>query len=197
MTPPALRSDAQRNRAAIVDAALACLAVNARASMTEIAQTAGVGRVTLYGHFSSRKELIDAAAAQTMRRAEAELAPLNLDGDPAAALDLLVRSSWRLIDDYHGLIAAAEDELGSDYIREHHDATMLLVRHLIERGQHAGVFRTDLSSHWLTACYFSLLHGAAAEIRAGRLKESEAATALPSTIKSLVAVPAAEDSRAH
>ena len=50
--------------------------------MTEIAHAAGVGRVTLYGHISSRSELLDAAAIQTMRLAEAELAPLDLDGDP-------------------------------------------------------------------------------------------------------------------
>ena len=186
------RADAQRNRAAIIDAALGCLAANPRASMTEIAHAAGVGRVTLYGHFSSRKELVDAAAAQTMRLVEAGLTPLNLDGDPREALDLLVRSSWRIVDDFHGLLAAAEDELGSDHIRAHHDATMLRVRQLIERGQDAGVFRTDLSAHWLTACFFALLHGAAAEIRTGRLTESEAAAALPLTIKSLTARPVPE-----
>ncbi len=187
LTGQARRADAQRNRAAIIDAALVCLAANPRASMTEIARAAGVGRVTLYGHFSSRKELLDAAAAQTMGLAEAKLAPLNLDGDPGEALELLVRSSWRIVDDFHGLLAAAEDELGSDHIRAHHDATMLRVRRLIERGQEAGVFRTDLSSRWLTACFFSLLHGAAAEVRAGHLKESDVATALPATIKSLTA----------
>ncbi|NVM96570.1 TetR/AcrR family transcriptional regulator [Arthrobacter wenxiniae] len=181
------RADAQRNRAAILDAASACLAANARASMTEIAQAAGVGRVTLYGHFSSRGELLDAAAAQTMRRVEEELAPLKLDGDPSEALDLLVRSSWRIVDNFHGLLAVADDDLGSDRIREHHDATLLRVRALIERGQEAGIFRTDLTSQWLTGCFFSLLHGAAAEIRAGRLTESDAAKALPATIKSLTA----------
>lgn len=181
------RADAQRNRAAIIDAAVACLAANARASMTEIAQAAGVGRVTLYGHFASRRELLDAAAAQTMRRVEEELGPLKLDGDPSEALDLLVRSSWRIVDNFHGLLAAADDELGSDRIREHHDATLLRVRALIERGQEAGIFRTDLTSQWLAGCFFSLLHGAAAEIRAGRLTESDAAKALPATIKSLTA----------
>ncbi|MEO6531081.1 MAG: TetR/AcrR family transcriptional regulator [Specibacter sp.] len=181
------RADAQRNRAAIIDAALACLATNARASMTEIAQAAGVGRVTLYGHFSSRRELLDAAAAQTMRVAEDRLAPLKLDGDPRAALDTLVRSSWRIVDDFHGLIAAAEDELGSEQIRAHHEATMHRVQRLIERGQQTGAFRTDLSPGWLTSCYFSLLHGTAAEIRAGRMTESEAEESLPATINSLTA----------
>ena len=61
--------------------------------MAEIAQAAGVGRVTLYGHFSSRRELIDAIVEQTMHEAEAQLAPLSLDGDPLQALDRLVRNA--------------------------------------------------------------------------------------------------------
>jgi TetR/AcrR family transcriptional repressor of mexCD-oprJ operon len=184
-----LRADAQRNRSAIMNAALACLAANPRASMTEIAKAAGVGRVTLYGHFSSRTELLDATAEQAMLSVEARLGPMDLNGDPLEALDLLVRQSWRLLDGFRGLLAAAEAELDSDQIREHHDQAMLRVRQLIERGQADGMFRNDLSSQWLTASFFSLLHGAAAEIRAGRLGEPEAATALPATITSIVAIP--------
>ncbi|MFQ4147636.1 TetR/AcrR family transcriptional regulator [Arthrobacter sp. LAPM80] len=186
------RADAQRNREAILDAALACLATNARSSMTEIAAAAGLGRVTLYGHFSSRKELLEAAATRTMARVEARLTSLKLDGDPTAALDLLVRSSWRILADLQGLIAAAEEELGTAHVRDHHDVTMLRVQRLIERGQGTGVFRTDVSPTWLTSCYFTLLHGSAAEIRAGRITDAEVAHSLPLTITSLMAARAPE-----
>ena len=54
------RADARRNIAAILDAALLCLARDPDASIADIAQAAGVGRVTLYGHFKSRADLIDA-----------------------------------------------------------------------------------------------------------------------------------------
>jgi AcrR family transcriptional regulator len=189
------RADAQRNRAAIIDASLACLAANPRASMAEIAQAAGVGRVTLYGHFSSRKELIEAATVQTMSRADAQLAPLDLDGAPREALHLLATSSWRILDDLHGLLSAAEQELGTDRIREHHGQTLFRVHQLIERGQAEGVFRSDQSAAWLTACYFAILHGAATEIRAGRLSEAQAAKAIPDTIQALVSVPATQAPR--
>jgi AcrR family transcriptional regulator len=180
------RADAQRNRAAIIDAALTCLAANPRASMTDIAHAAGVGRVTLYGHFSSRKELIEEAAVQTMSRADAQLSSLDLGGDPLDALELLVTSSWRILDDLQGLVGAAEQELGADRIREHHDQTMHRVHRLIERGQAEAVFRSDQSAAWLTACYFAVLHGASAEIRAGRLADEEAARVIPETIRALV-----------
>jgi AcrR family transcriptional regulator len=186
------RADAQRNRAAIVDAAVSCLAANPRASMAEIAQAAGIGRVTLYGHFSSRPELIRAVLAETMGHVEGHLAPLQLDGEPGAALNLLVTSSWRIIDRFHGLLEAAEQELGTEVIRGHHDQVMLRVRRLIERGQTEGAFRSDLPADWLASCFFAILHGGAAEIRAGRLSETRAEMVIPATIQALVAVPAAQ-----
>ena len=48
------RADAQRNVQRILDAAVACLAERPNATMADIAKVAGLGRVTLYGHFSSR-----------------------------------------------------------------------------------------------------------------------------------------------
>ena len=49
------RSDALRNIEAILEAATTCLARDPDASVNSIAQAAGVGRVTLYGHFESRR----------------------------------------------------------------------------------------------------------------------------------------------
>ena len=54
------RADAKRNVAAILAAAAECLARNPDTSMGEIAAAAGVGRMTLYGHFKTRAELLNA-----------------------------------------------------------------------------------------------------------------------------------------
>lgn len=60
-SPPARpqRADARRNTASILDAAVLCLTRNPDASVAEIAKAASVGRVTLYGHFKTRAELVD------------------------------------------------------------------------------------------------------------------------------------------
>jgi TetR/AcrR family transcriptional repressor of mexCD-oprJ operon len=181
------RADAVRNRDAILDAALGSLLENPQAGMAEIAQAAGVGRVTLYGHFSSREELIDALFERTIRRAEAQLATLDLDGDPEEALEILVRSSWRIVDAFHRLLAAAEHALSPDRIRDHHQQPMQRVSRLIARGQAEGRFRQDQPIAWLTACFYAILHAAAAEVRTGRLAESDAATVIPATIKVMLA----------
>jgi AcrR family transcriptional regulator len=56
-----LRADAQRNRAAIIQAAAALLHRDgANASLEEIARQAGVGSATLHRHFRGRQALLEA-----------------------------------------------------------------------------------------------------------------------------------------
>lgn len=185
--PRATRSDAVRNREAILEAAVDELARDPRASMADIARAAGVGRVTLYGHFSSREELVEAALLLVIERSEAELASLDLSGEPIAALDLLVRRSWRIVDTFHRLLGVAEDTLSNDRILAHHAEPMARVRALIERGQREGAMRNDLDAAWLTTCFTAMLHTAAAELRAARLAEADADRVVAATVVSLLA----------
>ena len=46
----------------------------------------------------------------------------------------------------------------------------------------SGVFRTDLPAPWLVATYYSVLHGAADEINAGRLSEEDAPWVITRTL---------------
>ncbi|GIJ43419.1 transcriptional regulator [Virgisporangium aliadipatigenens] len=83
---PARRRDAQRNRAAIVEAAVK--AMTGRASvvpMPEIARRAGVGQATLYRHFPDRRALTAAVVHHHMERLEHHAALVA----PPAFRDLL------------------------------------------------------------------------------------------------------------
>lgn len=176
------RADARRNIAAILDAALDCLSRDPQASIAGIAAAAGVGRVTLYGHFPSRAELIDAAFAHAMRQAEETLDVIDLSGDPRGALARLVASSWRIMDRFRGALAAAERELPPGRIRAHHDEPMSRVADLIVRGQRDGVFRTDLPVEWMVTLFYTVMHGAAGEIGAARLEPGDAARVITATL---------------
>src|SRR6267143_267009 len=62
------RSDARRNRDAILAAALEALTESPDASLNAIAKRAGVANATLYRNFPTREELVLATYQQDVRR---------------------------------------------------------------------------------------------------------------------------------
>jgi AcrR family transcriptional regulator len=183
------RADARRNIGVILDTALTCLVRDPDVSIGDIAKAAGVGRVTLYGHFPSRAELVDAVFAMTLERAERALMAVDTTGDPRDALTALIASSWRLVTEFRALLAAAERELPAERVRAHHDQPMHRVRTIIARGQRDGVFRDDLPTSWLVTVFYSVLHSAAGEITAGRLRDRDAVEVITATLLSAYAPP--------
>lgn len=186
---PNQRADARRNRAAILAATVTALRANPDASVADIAAEAGVGRMTLYGHFSTRAELIEAALTDSLERAENVLADVSLDGDAREAFSRLIASSWKLLDQSRGLLAAAQKELPPARIRELHEKAEARMRGLLERGQSEGAFRTDLPVSWLLATTHVVMNGAAEEISAGRLDAEDAARFIDATLQPAFAAP--------
>ena len=180
------RADAVRNIERALDAAVTCLSARPNATMAEIAKQAGIGRVTLYGHFASRAELIDAVVARVVERGDEALAQVDLDGDPRAALERLIRSSWRLVDEARTVIAAAEAELPAERIRSLHDSPAARVQALIERGRDDGAFRDDTPVTWQIAVLHQVLHGAGAEVAAGRVAPADAPDLITATVFDLL-----------
>ncbi len=183
------RADARRNIAAILAAGEECLVRNPEASMSEIARTAGVGRVTLYGHFPSRAELVDGVFARVLEGTEQTLAVVDTSGDPAAALRRLVDSSWRIVHQFRAVLVAAQRELPADQIRRHHRTHLDRFERLLDRGQRSGVFRQDLPADWLVTVCMTLMHTAAEEVLAGTRGEDDAGAAVVETVLSTWRVP--------
>ncbi|MFG1706305.1 TetR/AcrR family transcriptional regulator [Nonomuraea sp. M3C6] len=185
---PTRRADAERNIAAILEAGTRLLSADPTASVADIAKAAGVGRVTLYGHFPSREALVDAVLDHTVDMADAALGDGEIDTAPAPeAMAGLLRSSWEILDRHRRLFVAADRVLATERIREHHDRPLRRVERLIARGQDDGDFRTDLPLPWLVTTFFSIIHSAAQEREAGRLSPEEVEQVLTKTMLSLLA----------
>ncbi|MFG1697175.1 TetR/AcrR family transcriptional regulator [Nonomuraea sp. NPDC049309] len=185
------RADAERNIAAILDAGTRLISADPTVSVADIAKAAGVGRVTLYGHFPSREALVDAVLDHAVNVADIMLADEFIETAPAPeAMARLLRSSWEVLDRHRRLFLAADRTLPTERIRQHHDRPLQRVRRLIERGRRDGDFRADLPLSWLVTTFFSILHSAAQECEAGRLEPEEAESVLIKTMLSLLTVPA-------
>ena len=84
----------------ILDATLAVLARTGRQlSMSDVAQTAGVSRMTLYRHHASKDDLLRALARHEQHRFDATLATALLDvSDPADRVDAILRAIVAFLD---------------------------------------------------------------------------------------------------
>lgn len=177
-----LRADARQNRERIVDAAIHRLAQDPNASVADIAERAGVGRVTLYSHFPSREELVEAALVGVLDRGDAVLAGVDLTGDSRAALARLIEASWLLTAQTGALLDAARAVLPAGRVHELHVKPTERVLDLLRRGQAAGELRSDLPLEWMASALHHLVKGAAVDVSRGTLDPAE----VPGLITALV-----------
>jgi TetR/AcrR family transcriptional repressor of mexCD-oprJ operon len=138
------RLDAVQNEERIVETALKLLARDPQAAMDEIARAAEVGRATLYRHFSTREDLVEALrvragddAAEAMRRSRLE------EGSASAALGRLILELIKVGDRYQFLVQLPEVPA----TRRRDDLTAQFLA-LIRRGQDAGEFAAAAPAEW-------------------------------------------------
>jgi AcrR family transcriptional regulator len=95
--PRAMRADARRNREKVLSAARQVMARKGLdAQMEEIARRAGVGVGTVYRHFPTKEDLVEALAGARFERL-AELARDALEKeDPWAAFEEFMRSAAKI-----------------------------------------------------------------------------------------------------
>lgn len=136
MTSEAERADVTRNRGAILDAAVDVLAADPSASLTEVAQRAGLGRATLYRHFPSREALREAIRVEALQRAEVALADAGLEGLPPRegvrrAAEVLVPLGMR----FRVLLAEGAD-VDPDFVAARDRALAPLMALVVRAGGH-------------------------------------------------------------
>jgi TetR/AcrR family transcriptional repressor of mexCD-oprJ operon len=156
--PQRKRADAERNVAAILEAATSTLALQPQTGMDEIAVAAGVGRATVYRHFPTREDLVRAIYARALDEGEAVILGLALEEGPAVeALERTIDALLGLADRYRLLAfqSGAHEDL-----RECEEQVGAPLIELIERGQATGEFRSDLPARWVITAMGALLNAA-------------------------------------
>lgn len=155
----ALRADAERSVRAILEAAERVLAQDAGASMEQIAEAAGLTRITVHRRFANRQALLEALAVSAKQQLIDAIEEARPDAAPAlvalyrvTANVLRVKNSWRFTLSHatpHTSTAAALWE-------EIHAHT----RELLTRAQREGLLAPEADLEWTGQVYYALLNEA-------------------------------------
>lgn len=135
----ALRQDARRNRAALVEAAVDVFRdEGAGAPLDLVARRAGLGRGTLYRHFPDRGALVAAVLHRQVEHLE-EVAERH---DDALGLERLLVEICRFELDLPGVMAVVRAQaVPRDEVDEVMRRTTTLLTHALERALAAGAVR--------------------------------------------------------
>jgi TetR/AcrR family transcriptional repressor of mexCD-oprJ operon len=189
-TPGYQQAIADRNIEAILDAATELLARQAQVSISAVAKQAGLSRVTVYAHFPTWEALLEAAVERAVRQSMAALeATRPDDGPPVQALERMIGAAWPHLARYQAMAQAVAEQLSPAAVTRTHQAAHQMIGTLLGRGQGDGSFRTDLPADWLITASIALIHACAAEVRADRISEHDAALVLTVTIRDLFTGP--------
>jgi TetR/AcrR family transcriptional regulator, mexCD-oprJ operon repressor len=172
------RAVGDRNHEAILEAAVGVLAAQPEAGVAEIAAAAGVGRATVYRHFATREELIDALRLHAGEEARRRFADARVDeGDPIDALERLVAAMLALGDRYR--VIFPQDQQARPRRRE---VLLKPLTRLIARAQAEGAIDPEVPPAWVIASLRALLRTAVGEIEARRLARDAAAARVVRTL---------------
>jgi len=155
------RSDAQRNRARILEVAKeAFTRFGADASLDDIAKQAGVGAGTLYRHFPTRDALIEAVYRSEVEKLAAAARKMAETMPPMKAL----RAWMLLLIDYIGakhIIAPALNSLVGGPARLYEDSRSLIqgaIDELVKGAKKSGDVRTDIDATDLLRAMIGISH---------------------------------------
>jgi AcrR family transcriptional regulator len=188
--------DVVSNRDDILGAAQRTLNVDAAASMTQIADAAGVSRATLHRHFATREALLTELGTRSLDRWEERLDAGDMEAVAASGDAAAIRALLR--------------ELVAGYVEDSDDFGFALTDHVIltdaeliartarladretvlfEAGQAAGVLRPDVPARWLGHAVYGLLVAGREAVRIGDVARRDVPQIVLSSFLTGVAAP--------
>jgi TetR/AcrR family transcriptional repressor of mexCD-oprJ operon len=184
------RSDATRNREAILSAGFEVLSRKPDAGLTEVARLSGLTRTTVYAHFASREELLAELLRRAVEHATRAIDASNPAQGPAeVALQRVLAASWQQVA-HHAQLTEAIGHILGERAAELHAPVELRLSELVSRGRREGAFRDDVPVPWLLTVYFALVHAAGRQVANGASTASDAERSLLATLLAAFGAPA-------
>ncbi|MQY23968.1 TetR/AcrR family transcriptional regulator [Nocardia macrotermitis] len=149
-----LRSDAARNRDALLAAATRTFAASdTEPSMRAVAREAGVGIATLYRHFPTRESLVDAVYRDQVQRLTQGADTLLRQVPPIEALRAWMDLFGTWLSTKHGMIDTLRTMIDAGEIphTETRDELLAAIARILETGSATGDLRPDITAEDIAA----------------------------------------------
>jgi AcrR family transcriptional regulator len=183
------RSDARRNRDAVIDCAIELLGRDPSASMGEIAAASKVGRTTVYRHFSNRDELLAAMFIRVVQESQ-EMTHATV-AEATSAEDLLRRLSPAMMQ--IGLrfrFLHSHRHLGRQALDDSKQVPDDPVRMYLAEARERGELRPGQSDQWIASTIQALAIAALDDLHAGHTDVETASSMLADTLVAAIVQPA-------
>ena len=146
--PTSARADARRNRARLIEAALAAFTAAPEATLESIARDAGVGIGTLYRHFPTREALIEAVYRAELERLCDGASELLGELAPDAALRAWFGRYAEFVTTKRGMAEALRAVIASGAITSSQTRERLsaAIQTILDAGVAAGTLRGDVQA---------------------------------------------------
>lgn len=150
---------ASRSRKALMEAGINTLLLNSDASMSEIAERAGVGRATLYRHFSTREQLILAIALESLEETDKACAHIHeqkLNG--RAAIEEVFYSIMPLADRFHFLLSLWNVVDNNKQLKQIYDRQLAQLENRIKEAKQEKTIKKSIPNDWLVVVIDNLIY---------------------------------------
>lgn len=184
------------DREGVLAVAQRALNADPAASMTAVAEAAGIGRATLHRHVESREALLVELGTRSLDRWEERLDAADAEGVAASGDAVRIRAAVETL-----VLAYVDD--ADDYGFALTDQVILANAALVERtreldaresvllvaAQRAGVLRPDLPERWLGHAIYGLLVAGREVVRRGDVARRDLGRLVLSTLLTGIGAP--------
>ena len=163
------------SRDAIVDAAIATLARSPDASLSVIAEAAGVSRATLHRHFPSRGALIDAVCLQALRETDAAVNAIDYTTMSSTSYLLAVFEAIIPLGDRFHFLAKVAAETASVAVNDAYAHQTRGVEEMVRWMEREGALAPSVPADWAVLVIDALIYTSWMAVREGRIAPRQAA----------------------
>ena len=160
---------------AIIEAAFAVFSRDPSASLSEVAERAGVGRATLHRYYSSRDTLVRELARIAVEEMDQAVEETTKD---AVSYGDAIRLSFEAmipLGDRHGFLASEpiddDEHLSAEFKRQRHET-----EEMVEAAKREGVFDATVPTSWIVQAFDHLLFAGWESVKSGETTPKQAAS---------------------